>query len=193
MNASRIVLRGRQRHRLLRLARRSRDPHLRTRYMAVVHSADGWAAGRIAEALGCSGRIVSRARARWRAGGEGGLADRRAGNGRPKAGESFAAVVRLLLADSPGAFGHRRPTWTRSLLIESTRRYTGTPVSATTMGRVLARLGARRGRAKPLPPGCPWGAARRAKRLAMIRARARWSSRYRRRRPRCGRMRWTWN
>jgi DNA-directed RNA polymerase specialized sigma24 family protein len=66
MEAQRIVLRGRQRQRLLRLARRTDDPDLRVRYVIVTHSADGWGIGRIAEAPGCSATTVSRTRRRWR-------------------------------------------------------------------------------------------------------------------------------
>ena len=160
MKRQRIVLRGRQRQRLLRLARRSDDPDLRVRYLAVVHSAAGWRVRRVTVALGCSESTVKRARARRRSGGEAALADRRRDNGRTKATASFVEVVRLVLADGPAPFGHRRPTWTQPLLAESARRYTGTQVSVTTLGRVLSRLGARRGRAKPLPPACPWGGAR---------------------------------
>jgi transposase len=169
MEARRIVPRGRQRHRLLRLARRCDDPHLRNRYLIVVHTAAGWGAARIAAALGCCERTVSRARARWHEGGEAALADGRSGNGRRRAGPAFAEVVRLVPADGPAAFGHRRPTWTQRLLADTARRYTGTAVSATAVGRVPARLGARRGPAKPVPPPCPWGEARERRRLAMIR------------------------
>ena len=169
MKARRIVLRGRRRQRLLRLARKCDDPHLRVRYLVVVHSADGWSVGRIAQALGCCESTVKRTRSRWRCGGEAALADRRRDNGRRKVDESFVAVVKLLLSDTPAACGHRRPTWTQPLLIETARRYTGTPVSVTTMGRVLAKIGARRGRAKPLAP-CSWPVARKQRRLAMIRA-----------------------
>jgi transposase len=137
--------------------------------LVVVHSADGWPAGRIARALGCCESTVKRARSRWRAGGEAALADGRRGNGRRKVDGSFAAVVRLMLSDTPAACGHRRPTWTQPLLVETARRYTGTLVSVTTMGRVLAAVGARRGRAKPLAP-CPWSRARKGRRLAMIRS-----------------------
>lgn len=171
MKAERIVLRGRQRQRLLRLARRTDDPDLRVRYMIVIHSADGWGIDRIAEALGCSAATVSRTRRRWREAGEAGLADRREDNGEPKVDERYVATVRWILRSPATAFLHRRPTWTLPLLIETARLYTGgVTVSVTTMGRVLTRLDARRGRAKPLAMACPWGAARKNRRLAMIAA-----------------------
>src|SRR6266487_1011498 len=168
MNARRIVLRWRQRDRLLRLARACRDPLLRVRYLIVVHSADGWGIARISEALGCCASTVSRTRRRWRRRGESGLADGRADNGRPKVNERYLTAVRRVLRGTPQDFGHRRPTWTLDLLVRAARRQTRRTVSVTTMGRVLARLGARRGRPKPVAP-CPWSKRRKNQRLAMIR------------------------
>jgi hypothetical protein len=54
------------------------------------------------------------------------------------------------------------------MLIETARQYSGVSVSKTTMGRVLKRIGARRGRAKPIAP-CPWSTARKNKRMKLIR------------------------
>jgi transposase len=171
MKAERIVLRGRQRQRLLRRARRTGDPDLRVRYMIVAHTADGWGIARIAEALGCSTATVSRTRRRWRDAGEAGLADRRGDNGEAKVDERYVATVRWILRAPATAYLHRRPTWTLPLLVETARLYAGgVTVSVTTMGRVLARLKVRRGRAKPLAAPCPWGAARKNERLAMIAA-----------------------
>jgi len=169
MKARRIVLHGRQRDRLLRLARECRDPHLRARYLIVVRSGDGWRARRIAEEAGCSPSTVTRTRRRWRRGGEAGLADGRAGNGRPKVNDRYLRVVRRVLRRTPPDFGHRRPTWTQDLLVRTARRFTRRTVSVTTMARVLKRLGARRGRPKPVAPPCPWGARRKNRRLALIR------------------------
>lgn len=170
MKARKIVLRGRQRQRLLRLARRTDDPDLRVRYMIVIHTADGWGIDRTAVALGCSEATVSRTRSRWLDAGEAGLVDRREDNGEPKVDEAYVAAVRWILRAPATAYLHRRPTWTQPLLVETARLYTGVTVSVTTMGRVPAGLDARRGRAKPLAAPCPWGAARKSKRLAMIRA-----------------------
>ena len=169
MEARRIVLRGRQRQRLLRLARRADDPDLRVRYMVVIHSADGRGIGHIAAALGCSAVTVSRARARWHEAGEAGLVDRREDNGLAKVDEAYVAAVRWILQSPATDFFHARPTWTQDLLIETARLYTGVAVSRTTMGRVLAALRARRGRVKPLAP-CPWPAARKNRRLARVRS-----------------------
>lgn len=169
METRRIVLHPRTREKLRRASRRCRDADTRTRYLIVLRSADGWSGRRIAKALGCSAATVSRTLDRWESYGEAGLLDRREDNGQAKADESYVATVKWVLAGTPQDFFHRRPTWTRALLVETAARYTGVTVSKTTMGRVLSALKARRGRAKPLAP-CPWGKARKERRMALIRA-----------------------
>jgi transposase len=169
METRRIVLHPRTREKLRRKAQRCKDARLKTRLLIVLGAAEGWSGRRIAAALGCSPSHVSRTLQRWRELGEAGLIDRREDNGRPKADESYVGMVRWVLNGTPQDFFHRRPTWTKRLLIETARRYTGVAVSKTTMGRVLAALRARRGRAKPLAP-CPWSKARKNRRLALIRA-----------------------
>ena len=169
MKTRRIVLHPQTRGKLERESRRCKDAATRVRYLIVLRSADGWSGRRIAAALGCSASTVSGTLGRWEAYGEAGLVDRREDNGTTKADELYVATVRWILAGTPQDFLHRRPTWTKVLLIETARLYTGVSVSKTTMGRVLATLRARRGRAKPLGP-CPWPKARKGRRMALIRA-----------------------
>ena len=165
-----IVLHPQTRAKLKRAAHRCKDADTRVRYLIVVRSGEGWSGQRIAKALGCCAATVSRTLDRYEAYGEAGLLDRREDNGRAKADELYVQTVRWILAGTPQDFGHRRPTWTRALLIETAKRYTGgVAVSRTTMGRVLRAIRARRGRAKPTAP-CPWSKARRAKRMALIHA-----------------------
>jgi len=169
METRRIVLHPRTREKLQKVARRCRDADTRVRYLVVLRAADGRSRKRIAKALGCCPSTVSRTLDRWEGYGEAGLVDRREDNGATKADESYVATVKWILAGTPQDFFHRRPTWTRALLIETAARYTGVTVSKTTMGRILAKLKARRGRAKPLAP-CPWPKARKERRMALIRA-----------------------
>jgi transposase len=169
MENRRIVLHARTREKLKRTAKRCRDADTRVRYLIVIRCSEGWSGRRIAKGLGCSPSTVTRTLDRWEAFGEAGLIDRREDNGQAKAEVVFVETVRWILAGSPRDFFHRRPTWTKALLIETSRQYTGVTVSKTTMGRVLKRIGARRGRAKPLAP-CPWSQARKNKRMAMIHA-----------------------
>ena len=69
-----------------------------------------------------------------------GLIDRREDNGQCKADERYIETVRRVLQKRPRDFGHRRPTWSKGLLIRTAARQTGVVVSKTTMGRVLKTL-----------------------------------------------------
>jgi transposase len=170
MRTRQIVLHPQTRAKLERVARESKDADTRVRYLIVCRSAQGWAGTRISTALGCARSTVTRTLDRYAALGEAGLVDRREDNGRPLADAAYVAVVRWILAGTPHDFLHRRPTWTKALLIDTARAYTGgVTVSKTTMGRVLRSIGARRGRAKPTAP-CPWPKRRVNRRMAMIRA-----------------------
>ena len=162
-----IVLHPQVRKKLLRQARRTRNADRRTRCLIVLRLADGWSAAAVARGLSCSPATVRKFRDRWLARGFAGLVDRREDNGLTKADERYVALIRWVLGSTPPAFGHRRPTWTKSLLIDVARRFTGVTVGRTTMGRVLKALGARRGRAKPLGLR-PWGERRRKARMAAI-------------------------
>jgi transposase len=167
MVTRRIVLHGQTREKLKRIARRCKDADLRIRYQIIIHSSHGWSCRRIARALGCCCSTVSRTLDRWEQFGQAGLLDRREDNGQAKADPQYVATVRWILASTPQAFLHRRPTWTKALLIETARQYTGVTVSKTTMGRVLKSIGARRGRPKPQAP-CPWSQRVRKLRMAAI-------------------------
>lgn len=166
-NGCAIVLHPRTRQRLLRKALRCKDADMRTRLLIICHSADGRGRPWIAQALGCCKTTVSRVRQRWRVAGEAGLVDRREDNGQTKADEDVVAIIQEILVGHPKDFGHRRPTWTQALLIQAAYQRTGVRVSRTTMGRILAALKARWGRAKPIAP-CPWSKRRKQKRLAML-------------------------
>jgi transposase len=169
MVTRRIVLHPRTRAKLQRDAKRCKDAEPRIRYRIVLLSDQGWSGKHIAKALGCSPSTVSRTLWRWELYGQAGLIDRREDNGQTKADDLYAQTVAWILESSPQDFFHRRPTWTRRLLIETARQYTGVAVSLTTMGRLLKKLKVRRGRPKPDAP-CPWSQSARKQRVAMIHA-----------------------
>jgi transposase len=168
MDTRRIVLHPQTRAKLKRNARRCTDADMRVRYLIVLRAAQGHSGRRIARELGCCPATVSRTIGRYQTLGEAGLVDRREDNGRAKADALYAQTVAWILEGSPPDFFHRRPTWTRRLLIDTARTYTGVSVSPTTMGRLLKRLKVRRGRPKPMAP-CPWSDAARKQRIAVIR------------------------
>lgn len=171
METRRIVLHPQTRAKLQRLAGRCKDANTRNRYRIVLLTAASWSGKRIAQALGCASSTVSRVLDRWQCYGAAGLIDRREDNGSTKADDWYAGVVAWILESTPRAFFHRRPTWTRHLLIETAKGYSGgVTVSLTTMGRLLKRMKVRRGRPKPMAPRCPWGEKARKVRLACIHA-----------------------
>jgi transposase len=167
MVTRRIVLHRRTRAKLQRDGKRCKDADTRVRYRIVLLSDQGWSGKRIAKALGCTPSTVSRTLMRWERYGQAGLIDRREDNGQRKADTLYAQTVAWILESSPQDFFHRRPTWTRRLLIETARQYTGVVVSLTTMSRVLKKLKVRRGRPKSDAP-CPWSENARKQRVAMI-------------------------
>ncbi len=169
MDTRRIVLHPRTRAKLRCKARRCRDADTRVRYLIVLRADRGHSGKRIARELGCCGATVSRTLGRYETLGEAGLIDRREDNGQAKADELYGQTVAWILEGSPREFFHRRPTWTRRLLIDTAKTYAGVTVSLTTMGRLLRRLKVRRGRPKPLAP-CPWSETARKTRVAMIHA-----------------------
>lgn len=163
-----VIELSRQRSRKLhRRAAKTRDAALRTRYMILVHSARGLGRAAVAERLGCSEATVRRARQRYQSAGESGLYDRREDNGDRKVDDDYIEALRQVLQSRAREYGHRRPTWTLRLLIETLGELTGVLISRSTMSRLLRALGARRGRPKPTV-GCPWPKRRRMRRIRRI-------------------------
>lgn len=169
MVTPRMVLHGSTRVKLMKESRRTQDARYRTRCLIVLRCGDGWSVRRVAKALSCSISTVSKTRGRFEVFGFAGLIDRREDNGDRKADELYMQTVHGLLEGTPLDRGLSRPTWTKRLLIDQAHARTGVKVSLTTMGRVLKKLGARRGRAKPIG-SCPWSKSRRKQRMKLIAA-----------------------
>jgi transposase len=130
--------------------------------------ARGEAPTRIAAILGCSRSQVDRVAARFLAQGLAGLTDGREDNGESKVTEQYEWTVLVAVAQSPQKYGWQRPTWTQELLVLVAEQETQIRISTTTMCRLLARQGVRRGRPKPIVE-CPWAKARKTRRLNEIR------------------------
>lgn len=169
MITRRIVLHPQTRAKLQRDAKGCKDADTRIRYRIVLLSDQAFSGRKISRVLGCSTSTVSRTLFRWELYGQAGLIDRREDNGQLLASDRYIRTVAWILESTPQGFFHRRPTWTKPLLIETARQYTGVTVSKTTMGRVLKTLKVRRGRPKPDAP-CPWSENARNKRMKMIHA-----------------------
>jgi len=160
-------LRRYQRRELVRLGRKSHDPHTCLRFLLVAIATSGVSCSEAARRVGTAKSTAIGAVRRYVEYGISGLYDRRHHNGVTKVDEPFRAMLERILYQTPDEFGWRRPTWTRELLcLEMERR--GLPrVAVCTIGRALSQIGARLGRPKPVV-GCPWGKRRKQRRLREI-------------------------
>lgn len=128
----------------------------------------GLQAREVAQVLNCAPSCVYRWINRFVQGDRDALLDRRHSNGTRKATEDFQAKVAEILHGTPIMHGYSRPTWTRELLVRVLEAETNTRISVCVMGRVLHRLGARRGNPKPIVL-CPLSNRQQRRRLARIR------------------------
>jgi transposase len=153
---------------LVRRARKTRCPIALGRAQIIANAAGGREPSEIAEVLGCARSQVYRTLERYGELGWLGLLDGRATNGVRKMDETFGATVKNLLDQSPREYGYLRPTWTRELLILVTEEQTDVRISLSAMSAVLQKIGARRGRPKPVVD-CPLSDRQKRRRLAGIR------------------------
>ncbi len=157
-----------ERRRLMMVGRKSRDPETALRFLVMAQLGRGLRQAEVSLALAMAPASVSRIQARFLRYGEAGLYDRRSGNGYCKTGDVFLRGLAAILTRSPPDFGWQRPTWTRELLGLEMERQGYVHVAVCTMGRALARLGARLGSPKPIVL-CPWPRDQRLARLAELR------------------------
>lgn len=155
--------------RLRRMVSRIQDAPLKTRYLIILHSADGVPYRVIRRMLGCSSSTIARVRQRFLEEGEAGLQDRRGDNGQAKVDENYILELLKAVAASPQDYGYPRPSWTLELLVKVMGEQTGVWISCSRMCRILKALGVRRGMPKPIV-GCPWSARARKRRIALIEA-----------------------
>jgi transposase len=157
-----------RRRELIRLGRKTKDAATALRFLMVARLGTGPSCHEVATQLGVAPSTVAETARRYLARGVSGLYDGRAKNGTPKVDETFRRYVVSLLYCTPQDFGWHRPTWTRELLCLEMERRDFPLVAPCTMGRVLAAIGARRGRPKPIVL-CPWRRERRQRRLRELR------------------------
>lgn len=154
--------------RLLKTMRKCKDGGLKTRYQIILNLLAGRSVKDIGKTLGVAESTVRRIRKRFSDWGEAGLIDRREENGDRKLDDEYLAQLYQVVASSPAAFGWRRPTWTRELLVKAMFRKTGIRVHVGTMSRALKAIAARQGSPKPIVC-CPWSERAKLRRLRGIR------------------------
>jgi transposase len=161
-------LRSAVKQRLLKGLRQCRQAGTRLRYLIIVNLANGRSVTQAAQVLAVARSTVYRVAQRFRQRGEWGLLDGREDNGAAKLDEPYLAELYRAVRASPAAYGWRRPTWTRELLVEALARRTGIRVQVATLSRALALIRARRGRPRPTV-ACPWAPATKTRRLNALR------------------------
>jgi len=147
--------------------RSTREAGIRTRALIVLHAAGGKSTAHIADAVGYDPSAVLKVLHRFAAEGEDGLRDHREDNGHAKVDDAMWGTLATLLVGSPEDYGWARPTWTQELLARQVAHDTGVRVSESTVGRMLAELGARWGMARPTV-ACPLGSRAQARRVRAI-------------------------
>lgn len=157
-----------RRARFIRRGSATGDPGTALRFRMVAKLSRGASCNRVAGDLGCAVSTVVRAKHRFLNYGPAGLLDRRAGNGKKKVDSAYLEQLRVILKGTPQDCGWARTNWTRELLALEMKRRRQPSVAACTMGRALARLGARQGSPKPFVC-CPWPRRKRQRRLFELR------------------------
>lgn len=144
------------------------DAEFRMRCKIVRHLARGERPSVIRRILECAESTLYRVAHRFIEHGLEGLHDRREDNGEVKVHEAYVATVLSAVAGAPQEHGYDRTTWTQELLILVAHAQTDVWISRSTMSRLLASCGVRRGRPKPTVK-CPWAKAAKTRRLNAIR------------------------
>jgi hypothetical protein len=153
--------------RRVRAGRKTGDPQTALRFLAVARPALGKNQHQVAAELELAVFTVGKAAGRFVEHGESGLVDGRRSNGHRKADSRFDTVLSRVLRYTPQHYGWERPTWTRDLLCQQMRIEGFADVAVCTMGRALARIGARLSVPKPIVV-CPWSRDARLRVLARI-------------------------
>lgn len=163
-----VVELSRQRKRFLcRKYPKSGGWRFKRNILIILAAAEGKKVEEVADWFKLHRSSVWRIKQRFLQDGHRGLRDSRCLRGPPKATAEVAQILVELVRASPVRFGYARATWTRALLAEELYSRTGTRLSVTTVGRLLARIGAGWNRARPVVK-CPWPEDKRKERLQEI-------------------------
>ena len=154
--------------RLEKRCRKLKDGAQKTRYLIILNLAEGRSVADTAKALKVNRSTVYRVAARFREEGADGLIDHREANGETKLDDEFLSLLWGVVESCPLEHGWKRPTWTREMLVETMEEKTGVRIHVSTMSVALAKIGARRGRPKPIVEST-WSKRAKNKRLRELR------------------------
>lgn len=151
-----------------RRLRKTRDAGVHRRCLVMLNLINGRTVAETARVVGVAESTVRRVVHRFVELGEAGLLDGREDNGQEKLDERYLSILDEVVRSNPQDHGHRRPNWTRELLVITMEEKTGVRIHVATMSRALDQIRARRGRPRPRVR-CPWSQAAKNRRLGMIR------------------------
>lgn len=154
---------------LVKIGKTNRDADTVLRFLAVAKLGAGKGTREVARELEVAVSTVVRAGQRFTDKGVAGLYDGRRSNGKSKVDDGFLRTLNRILRRTPDQFGWQRPTWTRELLCKQMELEGFPRVAVCTMGRALAKIGARLGTPKPVV-NCPWKRDARDARLRELKA-----------------------
>lgn len=101
-----IKLSRQVKRRFRRTISKIKDARVKTRYMIILHTAQGYGRRTIAEMLLCSSATVDRVRNRYRQEGELGLIDRRGDNGPAKVNDDYILALINAVEQTPLDYGY---------------------------------------------------------------------------------------
>jgi transposase len=144
-----VSLTDSQRDELVDLMRSTAKKDIVTRALAVLHMAECRTLTAVAEKVGTALKSVARWRDWYRDGGIEILQTDRRGAPRTKTTPRLMAAVETALESTPQEFGYLRGRWTSKLISEVAEQISGIWAYASTIRRLLPRLGYEWRRARP--------------------------------------------
>lgn len=137
------------RGRLKRIAQRHRDGDYRRRATALLLLHRGWTQSSIAWQLQASRGSVRKWKRRFEQFGEAGLVPQKRGRPTTTVSEALCTKVLGLLEDEPRRHGYLHSRWTSELLAQRLRALMNVDIHASTVRRLLPKLGVAWNRARP--------------------------------------------
>lgn len=162
-----VSLARRDKRKLTRFLRNTKDAAMRVRCTIILALAEGESVSAVARSVVVSRTTVYKWARRYNSEGMEGLVDRRLQSQNKKADEDYLQALWETLRLTPQEFQWARPTWTRELLVLTLAKVTRVSVSVSTMSRALRLIGARRGTPRPTV-ACPWPKQRKSRVLNKI-------------------------
>lgn len=137
------------RRRLMRVSQRHSDGNYRRRAMAMLQLYDGHALSHVARMLRASRTSILTWRARYQQFGEAGLVPERRGRKEETVSEAVCAKVLALVEERTSKYGYLRSRWTSQMLAEQIQEQLSVEIHASTIRRLLPKLGVVWNRARP--------------------------------------------